>query len=390
MLRPCAKRFQGKADSLAVCRWIAVKVRSIETVPVIAPLAREYRGSHYRMTHRATLVVRLHTDEGLVGEAYVADEDKTLLDIERILVEEIGPRVVGQDVFATERLWELGYQSTFDILRDRRLGLVALAGLDTAVWDAVGKALGVPLWKLWGGYRDTIPMVVIGGYYGQPAKALVEEVEGYLALGLAGMKLKVGGMSPAEDAERVALVRRTAGDDFVLTIDANQGYTVADAVDLARRCRELDVTWFEEPVHWHNDRRSLRDVRYLGGLPIAAGQSEFTVSGCRDLMETGAIDFCNFDASWSGGPTAWRRMAAVALAYDVRVAHHEEPHVSSHLLASQPHGTYAECFHPDRDPFWWNLIANRPSLSDGLLTLPHDPGLGWQLDWDYIKAHRVR
>ncbi len=193
MLRPCAKRFQGKADSLAVCRWIAVKVRSIETVPVIAPLAREYRGSHYRMTHRATLVVRLHTDEGLVGEAYVADEDKTLLDIERILVEEIGPRVVGQDVFATERLWELGYQSTFDILRDRRLGLVALAGLDTAVWDAVGKALGVPLWKLWGGYRDTIPMVVIGGYYGQPAKALVEEVEGYLALGLAGMKLKVGG-----------------------------------------------------------------------------------------------------------------------------------------------------------------------------------------------------
>jgi D-galactarolactone cycloisomerase len=390
MLRPCAKRFQGKADSLAVCRWIAVKVRSIETVPVIAPLAREYRGSHYRMTHRATLVVRLHTDEGLVGEAYVADEDKTLLDIERILVEEIGPRVVGQDVFATERLWELGYQSTFDILRDRRLGLVALAGLDTAVWDAVGKALGVPLWKLWGGYRDMIPLVVIGGYYGQPAKALVEEVEGYLALGLAGMKLKVGGMSPAEDAERVALVRRTAGDDFVLTIDANQGYTVADAVDLARRCRELDVTWFEEPVHWHNDRRSLRDVRYLGGLPIAAGQSEFTVSGCRDLMETGAIDFCNFDASWSGGPTAWRRMAAVALAYDVRVAHHEEPHVSSHLLASQPHGTYAECFHPDRDPFWWNLIANRPSLSDGLLTLPHDPGLGWQLDWDYIKAHRVR
>ncbi len=181
-------------------------------------------------------------------------------------------------------------------------------------------------------------------------------------------------MSPAEDAERVALVRRTAGDDFVLTIDANQGYTVADAVDLARRCRELDVTWFEEPVHWHNDRRSLRDVRYLGGLPIAAGQSEFTVSGCRDLMETGAIDFCNFDASWSGGPTAWRRMAAVALAYDVRVAHHEEPHVSSHLLASQPHGTYAECFHPDRDPFWWNLIANRPSLSDGLLTLPHESG----------------
>jgi L-alanine-DL-glutamate epimerase-like enolase superfamily enzyme len=342
------------------------------------------------MTHRATLIVRLLTDEGIVGEAYVADEDKTLLEIERVLLEEISPQVIGIDAFATEALWEIGYQATFDILRDRRIGLVALAGLDTAGWDAVGKARGAPLWQLWGGYRDAIPMVVIGGYYGQSAAELAREVEDYLDLGLAGMKLKVGGMSPADDAERVALVRQTAGPNFILTIDANQGYSVADAVDLARRCAGLDVTWFEEPVRWHNDRRALRDVRYRGGLPTAAGQSEFSVSGCRDLMEAGAIDFCNFDASWSGGPTAWRRMAAVALAYDVRVAHHEEPHIASHLLASQPHGTYAECFHPDRDPFWWNLIANRPALSGGLLPLPREPGLGWQLDWDYIDAHRVR
>jgi D-galactarolactone cycloisomerase len=367
-----------------------MKIDRIETVPVIAPLAREYRGSHYRMTQRATLVVQLRTDDGLVGEAYVADEDKTLLEIEQVLLEEIAPRLLGHEVLGSERLWEIGYEATFDILRDRRIGLVALAGLDTAVWDVIGKSLGVPLWQLWGGYRDSIPMVVIGGYYGQTDAELVAEVEGYLHLGLAGMKLKVGGMSPAEDAERVSLVRRTAGPEFVLTIDANQGYSVSDAIDLARRCQDLGVTWFEEPVRWHNDRRGLRDVRFLGGLPVAAGQSEFTVSGCRDLMEAGAIDFCNFDASWSGGPTAWRRMAAIALAYDVRVAHHEEPHISSHLLASQPHGTYAECFHPDRDPFWWNLIANRPALTGGQLPLPHEPGLGWQLDWDYIDAHRVR
>jgi L-alanine-DL-glutamate epimerase-like enolase superfamily enzyme len=367
-----------------------MKISGIETVPVIAPLAREYRGSHYRMTQRATLVVQLHTDDGLVGEAYVADEDKTLLEIEQVLLTEIAPQVIGQEVLGSERLWEIGYQATFDILRDRRIGLIALAGLDTAVWDVIGKSLGVPLWQLWGGYRDSIPMVVIGGYYGQTDAELAAEVESYLQLGLAGMKLKVGGMPPAQDAERVSLVRRTAGADFVLTIDANQGYSVSDAIDLARRCQDLGVTWFEEPVRWHNDRRGLRDVRYLGGLPVAAGQSEFTVSGCRDLMEAGAIDFCNFDASWSGGPTAWRRMAAVALAYDVRVAHHEEPHIASHLIASQPHGTYAECFHPDRDPFWWNLIANRPALSGGLLPLPREPGLGWQLDWDYIDAHRVR
>jgi L-alanine-DL-glutamate epimerase-like enolase superfamily enzyme len=106
-------------------------------------------------------------------------------------------------------------------------------------------------------------------------------------------------------------------------------------------------------------------------------------------MEAGAIDVCNFDASWSGGPTVWRRTAAIASAYDVAMAHHEEPQVAAHLIASQPHGTYAECFHPDRDPFWWNLIANRPALVDGRLQLSGRPGLGWELDWDYIERYRV-
>ena len=134
----------------------------------------------------------------------------------------------------------------------------------------------------------------------------------------------------------------------------------------------------------------MRDVRMRGPLPICAGQSEHSPAGCRELMELGAIDICNFDASWSGGPTAWRRMAAVAATYGVAVGHHEEPQVSTHLVASQAHGTYAECFHPDRDPFWWNLIANRPPLDNGELVLSDAPGLGWQLDTDYIERHRAR
>jgi L-alanine-DL-glutamate epimerase-like enolase superfamily enzyme len=208
-------------------------------------------------------------------------------------------------------------------------------------------------------------------------------------LGLAGVKFKVGGRSPAEDAVRVTEARAAAGDDFIITMDANQGYTVAEAVDLARRLEGADVRWFEEPVHWHNDRRELRDVRTLGGIPVCAGQSEFSPSGCRDLMEAGAIDVCNFDSSWSGGPTSWRRTAAVAWTYGVEMGHHEEPQVAAHLIASQPHGTFVECFHPDRDPFWWNLIANPPTYEGGELVLSDRPGLGWDLDWDYITFHTV-
>ena len=364
-------------------------ITRVETVLVLAPLAREFKGSHYSMTRRATVVVRLHTDEGLVGEAYVGDEDTGLHDIEAIIVKELAPVLVGQDAMATERCWRSMYFVTFDILRDRRLGLVALAAMDTAIWDLVGKTVGQPLWKLWGGYRRRVPLIAIGGYYGQPLGDIPDEMAQYRRLGLAGVKFKVGGRSPAEDAARVEAAREAAGDDFVIAIDANQGYTVPQAVELARRLDGVGVRWFEEPVLWHNDRRSMRDVRYQGGLPVCAGQSELSPSGCRDLMEHGAIDVCNFDASWSGGPTVWRRAAAIALAYDVQMAHHEEPQVSSHLIASQPHGTFAECFHPDRDPFWWNLIANRPPLEDGELVLSDTPGLGWTLDEDYIDRHRV-
>lgn len=364
-------------------------ITKVETIRVQAPLAREFRGSHYHMTHRATLIARVYTADGVVGEAYAGDEDAGLAEIEQIVQAEIAPAVAGLDALATERCWQAGYPATFDILRDRRRGLVALAAVDTAIWDAVGKALGQPLWKLWGGYRDRVPLIAIGGYYGEPLGAIPDEIAAYRQMGVAGVKFKVGGGSPASDAARVLAAREAAGPDFVVAIDANQGYTPAEALELCRLLDGAGIRWFEEPVRWHNDRRALRDVRMRGGIPVCAGQSEYSPSGCRDLMEAGAVDVCNFDASWSGGPTAWRRAAAIALSYDVAMAHHEEPQVACHLIASQPHGTYAECFHPDRDPFWWNMIANRPRLERGELVLGSKPGLGWELDWDYISRYRV-
>ncbi len=364
-------------------------ITGVSTVAVRAPLASDFRGSHYHMVNRATLITRVHTAEGIVGEAYAGDEDATLLEIQRIVRDEVAPAVVGLDAMAVERCWAAGFPATFDILRDRRLGLVALAGVDAAIWDAVGKALGVPLWQLWGGFRNSVPLIAIGGYYGEPLGTIEEEIASYVRLGLAGVKFKVGGCSPAEDAERVARARAAAPEGFVIAVDANQGYTVPEAVELARRIEPFSIAWFEEPVRWQNDAHGMRDVRMRGPLPVCAGQSEVSPAGCRQLMELGAIDICNFDASWSGGPTIWRRVAAMAWTYGVGAGHHEEPQLASHLVASQPHGTYVECFHPDRDPFWWNLVANRPPLQDGRLVLSDEPGLGWRLDEDYVDDHTV-
>jgi L-alanine-DL-glutamate epimerase-like enolase superfamily enzyme len=363
-------------------------VTKIVTTPIRVPLDRVYQGSHYRMTHRSTIVIRVHTAAGIVGEAYAGDEDAGLEQIDTIIHEEIAPRIVGQDASAIERCWELARPATWDILRDRRLGLVASATVDVALWDAFGKALGVPLWKLWGGYRDSIPVITIGGYYA-PDADITREVKGLVEAQFAGMKFKVGGLTPEEDAERVREARDAAGSDFALAVDANQGWTPMEAIRFSNLVRDCNLMWFEEPCQWQNDRRGMRDVRLAGGIPVCAGQTEFSAAGCRDLMETGSIDFCNFDSSWSGGPTEWRRVAGMATVYDVKMAHHEEPQVAAHLLASIPHGTYLEYFHPQRDPIWHNIIVNRPSLVNGRISLPTGPGLGWVLDEDYISRYRI-
>ncbi|GFG48595.1 mandelate racemase/muconate lactonizing enzyme family protein [Mycolicibacterium agri] len=363
-------------------------IEKIETIPLRVPLGRVYRGSYYSMSHRSTIITRIHLSNGVVGEAFVGDEDDTNAAIERVIHTEVLPKIQGEDGLRIQRIWELMRPVTFNILRDRRIGLVAMACVDTALWDAIGKTYGQPLWRLWGGYRNTIPMIWTGGYYDEPG-GIDAELKRARDAGVHGMKFKVGALSPEEDAERFRAARKAAGDDFVLIADANQGWSPDQAVRFAQLVSDFDLYYFEEPVRWDNDHRGMRDVRFRSGARICAGQSEFSAGGCRDLMVAGAIDFCNFDGSWSGGPTEWLRVAAIAKTFDVTMSHHEEAHIGAHLLAAIPNGTFADTMHVDRDPIWHNLIANRPALEDGILQLSERPGLGWELDEDYIEKYRV-
>lgn len=366
-----------------------MKIERIEVVPLVVPLAETFRGSKYSMSERATLITRIYTDDGIVGECYNGDEVHTQHEIARIMIEELGPLIIGRDPLLVEQCWDAMLPPTFDILRDRRLVVMAMGAIDSALWDIAGQAAQLPIHKLWGGFRTEIPIVAIGGYYGKTDAELAGEMEDYLSYGLAGCKLKIGGATPAEDARRFEVARKAGGDDFVLTVDANQGYTVTEAVEFVRLVGADNIRWFEEPVKWHNDVRWMRDVRFLAGVRVAAGQSEFTRQGMGQLIESGAIDVCNFDASWSGGPTEWRRIAGMALVFGVEMGHHEEVQIAAQMLASVPHGTYTEVFHPTRDPLFWDLIANREPIEDGMYQLPTGPGWGLELDADYIAKYRV-
>ena len=367
----------------------ALRIARVETIALRAPLVRRYAGSAYSMVSRCTIITRLSTHDGLTSEVYTGDTDEEQERILGIIHQELAPALLGRSAADPEGCWLAMQPATYDILRDRALALQAIACLDTAIWDVFGKALGLPLFRLWGACREELPIIVIGGYYGRDLGELADEMRRYQSMGLAGCKFKVGGRTPPEDAARVQAARQAAGDDFLLMVDANQGYSRDQAIEFARRVADLNIRWFEEPCRWYNDRRWMREVRLTTGLPVAAGQSETTLPGVRDLIADAAIDVCNFDASWSGGPTVWRKVAGMAAAYGVEMGHHEEPQVAAHLLVSVPHGTYVECFDAERDPVFWGLFANRPVPVAGQYRLPEGPGFGLELNEDFIARYTV-
>ncbi len=366
-------------------------IEKIEFIPLVMPLPKTFRGSYYYMTHRCTIITRVYTKCGVVGECYNGDEYETQPEVLRILREEVAPRLIGMSAFSPEGCWEAALFPTFNILRDRKLALSAQACVDSAIWDAFGKAVGQPLYRLWGGAKDRLRVIAIAGYY-EDGKTLGDygaEMQMLQAMGLGGCKFKVGARAPAEDAERVRAARAAVGPEFKICVDANQGWELADAIAFARHISDLDIMWFEEPCRWYNDRRAMADVRRMAGIPVTAGQSECSRSGCRDLMIEGAIDFCNFDASWGGGPTEWRRVAGMAAAFGVTMAHHEEPQISAHLLGSIPHSACLEVFHPDRDPLFYELVANRNPFEDGHYAIPEGAGWGLVLDEAVIAKYRA-
>ncbi len=162
-----------------------------------------------------------------------------------------------------------------------------------------------------------------------------------------------------------------------------------EAVRFARGARDLDLAWLEEPVQWHDQIEGNARVRWEG-IPVNAGQGEISRHGCRDLVARGAVDILNVDVTIAGGVTEWRRIAGMARAFGIRMAHHEEPQIALHLLASVPHGIAVEIFpNPDRDPLWYDLPIKQPEIRDGYMFLPEGSGFGIDLDQDVIERWRV-
>jgi L-alanine-DL-glutamate epimerase-like enolase superfamily enzyme len=368
-----------------------MRIHEIDAIPIEIPLKKNFGGSTYSVLTRCTVITRMRTDDGLVSEVYNGDNREQGREIARLIRESLAPVVRGMSIFEGERVWEAMFALTHTS-RDRKVLLEAIACVDCALWDLVGRALGQSVCALLGGYRRSLPIISIGGYYmeGKTLADIGHEMEAYRRVGMAGCKFKVGGRTPEEDARRVEAARGAAGAEFIMAVDANRGWSANDAIRFARLVEPLDIRWFEEPCHWYDDTAMMARVRQATRIPITAGQSEITGHGVRRLVEAHAVDLVNVDASECGGVTEWRRAAALCGAAGVQMAHHEESQISRDLLAAVPHGTYAECFaDPERDPVWQVVWANRPAIKGGTMEVGEGPGFGLVLDESLIQRYRV-
>ncbi len=378
-----------------------MNITDVKAIPLVRSLDETFFGGTYRITSRNTLVTEVWTDNGVVGQAFGGDEWRYQTEIVRVIEEKFKPLLIGEDVRDVEKLWDRMFYCELDLenrsihtldLANKAVQMQAISGVDIALWDALGKSLNTPVYKLLGGFRDEVPVVAIGGYYAKDKgdRELIAEMVGYQEMGLTGVKMKVGRVEVAEDVRRVQIVRKATGPDFVIACDANQAWTPDEAIEFCHRVADLNIRWLEEPVQWYDQLHGLRRVRQAGKIPVSAGQGEISRFGCRDLILSEAVDILNVDVTIAGGITEWRKIAAMAGMLDISMGHHEEPQVAIHLLASVANGLYVEIFPDrDRDPMWYELPVQQPVIRDGYMKVPYESGLGIALNHEVISKYFV-
>ena len=370
-----------------------MKITKLDVFILRAPdTGRPHWVSNFIVPRANEILVRLTTDDGIEGFGIATSYTPIEAAIHAFHTG-IGEQIIGADALAPERM----FQKLFS-LSSQRLGhekgwsreaLIRIAAaVDIGCWDIVGKAAGLPLYRLFGGYRDRVPCYVTCAYYrdGKDKAELRDEMEMLKAQGHQGFKAKAGGLPLGEDIERLELVREVIGDDVDLMVDINRGWDLPTAIEGARLLEPLRPRWLEEPVHWADDRRELKMLANQTRIPLSAGESELTSWGCRALLEEQAIQILQFDCTMSGGFTEGRKLSALCELNHVQVAPHHDCFIHAHIVAASPAGCIVESFtDPERDPLQAELFENPPKIKNGWLTLNQEPGLGLTLSEKAIK-----
>ncbi|MEU2617958.1 mandelate racemase/muconate lactonizing enzyme family protein [Streptomyces sp. NPDC007157] len=330
-----------------------------------------------------TVLVDLETADGLTGTGYTYTIGTGGSSVLALLRDHLLPALVGQDARNVEALW----QRLFALTRATTTGAItslALAAVDTALWDVRCKRAGEPLWRLAGGHRQEVPVYdTEGGWLHLSTEELVKSALRAQEAGWAGVKIKVGRPHPAEDAERLGAVREAVGPALHIMTDANQSQTASSVLRLAAALEPYAPYWLEEPLPADDISGHARLARATG-TPVAVGESLYSPAQFRSYLEAGAASVVQVDAARIGGITPWLKVAHLAETHNVMVCPHflMELHVS--LAAAVPNGRYVEYI-----PQLRAVTRTELTIRDGMAVAPDVPGIGIDWDRDALDDRRV-
>ncbi|MBS7813287.1 mandelate racemase/muconate lactonizing enzyme family protein [Roseococcus pinisoli] len=369
-----------------------MKITAIEAFPISVPVAqdRQVTLGIGRQVKRDAVVVKVTTEDGIVGWGE-SHHGRAHLAIGKLISTTLSDLILGMDATDVVGIWAKVYKFQLGSHGMGAACAMAMSGIDTALWDIRGKAVGWPIYKLLGGASRAIPAYV-GGIclgYQEPA-SLVEEVRGFLAEGYKAVKLRVGD-SPERDIARVEAVRAAFPDLTILT-DANTGYSVRDARQVLSAFAAARVGWLEEPFPAH-DHRSYAEARLIApSVPLAAGENHYTRFEFHRLIEDGNITILQPDISKTGGITETMRIAAMASAWKLPIHCHSSAGIcmaaTLHVMSAIENAGYFEADCSPNNPLREELVIPAYKIAADGTVRPNDgPGLGIEVDEDLLRRY---
>jgi L-alanine-DL-glutamate epimerase-like enolase superfamily enzyme len=337
-----------------------------------------------QLDHIFMLIVYADTDAGHrgLGFAYALQGGGRALKV--IADDDLAPLLVGEDPLDHERLGAKVYWRLQSI---GRRGLVAQAysAVDLALWDLKGKIAGQPLYKLLGGARESAPVYGSDtGWLWMSPEEIVEASRPYLDQGMMGIKVKVGNSDPEVDADRVTRIREALGEDIWLAVDANQRYDYGTALSMGHFFEEeIGADWFEEPISCEDVEGHVRLSERLE-IPIALGETLFSLEEFRSYLERGAVEIAQPDVTRLGGLTAFLKVAALTEQHHRVIAPHLLPEVAIHLACGLPQVRMVEYM-----PWLSPAFVESPAIVEGKMAPPKRPGLGLEISHEAVEKYRV-
>jgi L-alanine-DL-glutamate epimerase-like enolase superfamily enzyme len=353
------------------------KITRVEVLQVDLPPKVVRTDAIQSFVTQETPMVRIHTSDGLVGTGYSYTIGTGGSSVIALIRDHLAPRLIGRDPMQIEAIWK----SLFFATHATAVGAItslALAAIDVALWDLRCRAANRPLWKEAGGAQEAVPVYTTeGGWlHIEPAEIIVDTLAAK-ANGFSGAKMKVGRPHVSEDVARLTAVREAMGAGFEIMVDANQAFTVSEAIRRARAFEPIDLAWFEEPLP-AEDLGGHARLAASTSLPIAVGESIYHPSHFREYLAREACSIVQADVARIGGITPWLKVAHLAETFNVAICPHflMELHVS--LCAAVPNAAWVEWI-PQLD----DITESRMTVRNGKAVPSNEPGIG--IAWD-VKA----